>query len=465
MPPEVKPSSSQNSFLDVLHSEIIAGSENLTAWIKQVQSQGAIESLFKMETWLKGIRSFFNLDHLPLSEEEKGELVTRSFAPEMGIVRQAIGICETCVCEVMKPGIDSRFEFEEFIEIQMRRERLLDFHIRRMVEQLTPKDSVSQLLESLNDLRIIIDAFQAQPGPDYQLFLSLGRCYRRALTHCRYVDMLMSQRFRLQYDLIDNKSLVGALRGVSEDLVRHNLALALLFLFRFLRYLKLVSADLKGDRPLKQHLVIFSFLHEEMGNLSDFLKSRFLKNSEVGHSLQNAAELIAYSLKIEAQRVVNRELVFVSREIEPAPIYTRIENSHGLLRNCCQSCIVTLIQSVDKSFDATTLFPSSADRLMAAETLRQNLWDLRQWLTDVLGNKEELDSDRIIMRITAFKEASLSSLMYRDWAEFESLLDALAVSSNFLEIRTHIRKFVSFLEMLIQEVSKRSVFQEAHPTF
>ena len=59
-----------------------------------------------------------------------------------------------------------------------------------------------------------------------------------------------------------------------------------------------------------------------------------------------------------------------------------------------------------------------------------------------------------------FKDTSLRSLMYRDWAEFEAFSDALAISTNLIEIRTHIRRFVSFLEMLIQEVSKRSIFRE-----
>jgi hypothetical protein len=46
MPPETKIHSSQDSFIDVLHSEIIAGSENLSAWIKQLNAQGAIDNLF-----------------------------------------------------------------------------------------------------------------------------------------------------------------------------------------------------------------------------------------------------------------------------------------------------------------------------------------------------------------------------------------------------------------------------------
>src|SRR5512147_840508 len=105
----------QDSLLDALHSEIVAGSENLTAWIRQVQEQGAIESLFGLETWLKGIRSFFNVDHLPISEAEKSGLVNRSFASEIAIVRQAIQKCETYACCVTSPAAGGKFEFEEFV--------------------------------------------------------------------------------------------------------------------------------------------------------------------------------------------------------------------------------------------------------------------------------------------------------------------------------------------------------------
>ena len=74
MPAEPGTYSGHDSFVDVLRSEIIAESENLTAWVKQVSDQGAIESLFALETWLKGVRSFFRTEHLPLSAAEKVEL-------------------------------------------------------------------------------------------------------------------------------------------------------------------------------------------------------------------------------------------------------------------------------------------------------------------------------------------------------------------------------------------------------
>jgi hypothetical protein len=453
-------SQTRNSFLDALHSEIVAGSENLNAWVRQVQAQGEIESLFELETWLKGIRSFFNLDHLSLTELEKNDLLNRSFAPEIGIVGQAVRRCEAYAGNVMKAAPGARFE--DFVETQMRRNRIRSQNISRIAGQLTPADSLAQLSESLNDLRITVDALELQPGREFQLFVTLGRSFNREIRNCRYVDMLLNQRFRVQYDIVDNKALTAALRSIPEEPVRRNIALVFLYLFRFLRYLKLIVADLGSDRPLKKSLVIFSLMHEEMAGLADFIRAHLLRNGNVNSSLQNAAELISYSVKMEFQRVHTRELITVSHEQDPGVVYSRIENSHGLLRNCCETCVLTLVQSIDKSFDPELLFPSRSGQLMAAEKLRQDLWGMRRWLMDVLGNKEELDSSRIIERISGFKDAALGSLMYRDWAEFESFSDALAVSINYTEIRTQIRKFVSYLEMLIQEVSKRSVFQDTN---
>ncbi len=463
MPPETRPLSSQNLFLDALRSEIIAGSENLAGWIRQLQAQNAIDSLFQLETWLKGVRAFFNLDHFPLMETERNEIASRNFYSELRIVREALLVSEACACAIIKPAKTDRLEFEEFIEVQMRKDRVLDFHVSRIVEQLTPGDSVSELMELLNDLRVAIDALKNERNISYPLFLSLGRCFRRELKNCRYIDMLLSQRFRLQYDLIDNKSLTSILRGIPDDLVRRNAALAILYLFRFLKYLKIISADLNRDRPLLQDLVVFSLLHEEMDNLHGFLKTKVLRSRKAGRELRSAAGLIAYSLKTESQRVMDHELVFVSRETDAAKIFARIENSHGLLRNCFQSCIVTLVQSIDKNFDGATLFPSRAERLITGEKLRQNLWELRQWLISILENQEEIDSSRILEYLTSFKDSSLQSLMYRDLAEFEAFSDELSTSGNFLEIRTSIRKFVSYLEALIQEVSKRSAFAENQP--
>jgi hypothetical protein len=88
------------------------------------------------------------------------------------------------------------------------------------------------------------------------------------------------------------------------------------------------------------------------------------------------------------------------------------------------------------------------------------LWSLRQWLIEVSENETVPDTNKIIERLTSFKEKSLPSLMYRDWAGFESFMEILAISNNPTEILTRMRKFIAFIEDLIQEVSKRGIYQK-----
>jgi hypothetical protein len=94
-----------------------------------------------------------------------------------------------------------------------------------------------------------------------------------------------------------------------------------------------------------------------------------------------------------------------------------------------------------------------------AQKLRQHLWELRQELRDMLERRVDFDITKLMARLGEFREVSLHDLMYRDWGEFERFSDALITSKDSLESRTVLRKFVSFLDVLVAEVSKRSALQ------
>jgi hypothetical protein len=101
------------------------------------------------------------------------------------------------------------------------------------------------------------------------------------------------------------------------------------------------------------------------------------------------------------------------------------------------------------------------DSMKEAQLLREDLWNLRQFLSDILKNRSPLEPHKIVERIAEFRELSLRYLMYRDWGEFERLSDALITSNSAMEMRVLLRKFVNFLETLVEEVSKRSVLKES----
>ena len=142
MPLEAGLPNPQDSFLEALHSESVAGTESLSGWVKQVQEKGGIEILFELEAWLKGLRCFFDIRHLPLSENERSGLLDRSFAPEIHLVWDAVQRCERFASEVIRYGQPCQVEFETFLETQLRRDSVLDYHVNKILEQPTPTESL-----------------------------------------------------------------------------------------------------------------------------------------------------------------------------------------------------------------------------------------------------------------------------------------------------------------------------------
>jgi len=149
----------------------------------------------------------------------------------------------------------------------------------------------------------------------------------------------------------------------------------------------------------------------------------------------------------------------VSNETDASIIFAKVENSHGIMRNCLQNCVITLAQAVNDELEGQAIFPAMAEGSQKAQKLRQHLWDLRQELRDVLDRRVGFDITKLMERLGEFREVSLRDLMYRDWGEFERFSDALITAKDSLESRTVLRKFVSFLDVLVAEVSKRSALQ------
>ena len=451
--------SGRDLFLETLRSEIVDGSEVLSAWVSHVHAHGEIDALFEFEAWLRGLNAFFDWKRLPLRDKEKSLVYERSFAPEIRVARLALQQAERGALRLCCLSPAPATARDTMRRDGMHGAGVIRFPMGRVFDRASPMESLTCLLQSIQDLKIMIDAVEDPMRWDYQMYLSLGRSFRRDLRDCRFIGMLLAQRFRIQFDCMDSAVLSGVLKSIPDDRERHNVALVLLYLHRFLRYLELVASGLREDRPLRRFLVLFCLLHEQTDVFCDFVQSRFQKGRRANANLRDAADLMVHALRLETQRAFERELVFLAAEENPSLIYAKMENSHGLLRNCYQSGVVSLIHAFDASIDAKSVFPSMVEGLQQGQKLTRDLWDLRCELKTELDRENGFDLSLVLDRITRFRESSLRFLMYQDWGEFERFSDSLIAAGNEIEARSLLRRFVRFLEVLVQEVSKRSVLQ------
>src|SRR5512144_514271 len=302
---EARPRSAADSILETLRAEIVGAPETLATWIQHLQTKEGIETLFAFETWLRALAAFFDVHHLPLDETERAVIVSRSFAPEIRVARLALQQCETTAVELAALGEDATIAAELPSESRVLSGGSLA-QMGHILAQSTPMYSLESILQAIDDLGSTMDAVVDQLQQDLKLFLSFGRMFHRDLRSCRYMELLIAQRFRPEYDRVDNAVLSGILRSIADDRERRNLTLSLLYLHRFLRYLSLVSTALDNDRPLRALLVIFSLLHEQSEILCEFLRSQFIQRRSDSR-LQSAADLVVHSIRMETQRVFERE--------------------------------------------------------------------------------------------------------------------------------------------------------------
>ena len=447
-----------DDFADALRSEFVAGAEILGGWTQHVHSRGEGRKLFELESWLRGLRAFFEPANLPLHPSDRERIVERDFSRELEAACDVFLISETLAAAVARVGQPDQIEFGSFLEAAMQRERNLDHHHERVLEQASPLDSLSRLIEMLGDLRNLAEG---AGSCRLERFLAVGRTYRKLVGECRYVDILLSQRFRPLTDRIDSVPLANAIRAVREPVLRRAVTLILIHAFRLLNYVEIIRMRLAEDRPLSPTVVLLCLLSEEAQTLSASLRSATLQSRLSSPRLRSTVDLSLRSLREVRQRVLERELAGGLTTDIPG-LCERVENASGLLANCFQTTVVGIAQALDRSIEVRAVFPFLEERQAVAQRLQQDLWNLLVSVRAVSEQRGEQGLDLLLEKINGFRATSMRDLMYRDWANFERFSDALVVVRDSAELQLQLGAFIAYLDGLVAAVSRRSVLRSTY---
>lgn len=433
---------------------------SIDRWLEMLSREHKTDFLFELEMWVKCFDRFFRVKNHPLSEQETRDIVRRDFSEELRIVRN-VSLRMSYLCtELMSEERAEISRFDRYIENYVKREYVLDGFIEKLLQQPTPEDSLSLLTESLADLRAIVDDLSRLPKVSFVAFTSIGKIVNREIKRCRYIDLLIAYKFKPQFDRIDNHRLAAIIKGITSDQLRQDVAKILLELFRLLRYLNFIADDLEKDKPLKNSLLVFSLINSEVRLLLEFIESKVLKLRRLPQEVFQAVDSVAYALNMELRKIFSRELVGFVYLRQAPPIYAKVENSHGLLRDAFQQSIVALAQVFDPDLRGDELFPQFQTKLEQSMTIRADIWRLLVFVRGFIeaGTKEGVAP--LIERIALFRDSSLKFLMYKDWDSYEQFLEEIIVARTLGEVIDGLHRFAVFLETLLGQVNMRGVLVE-----
>lgn len=406
--------------------------------------------LFELDMLIQSLACFFRIELHPLSEQSRTGLAQRDFTEELRIVRQVLLRASYLSIEIvgaLQPPAPKGEGAKE-------------------VAKLTPSDAalvtpLYQLVEALFDVRTIVDDLVRTKPVGYHTFMAVGRLLNQSIERSDVYQATQSE-IRLSKSGIQSEALRKLLTGLSDIALRQDLHYIFSRFYCFLRYLDFVQDDLRQDRPLKGTLPIFILIRAETEALIEFIETRPMRLPNLLPDVTDAFDATVYALEMELQKIYGRELVGFAELNQSPPIYARVENAHGLLRDCFQQSLVALAMVFDPSFDGTTAFDAFQTKLEQSLHLREDIWRLLCHLRRFESRPEKTAVAPLIERITLFRDTSLRFLMYKDWDEYDRFLDAVQSARNLEELLKTIHLLSTFLETLLGQINMRAVLAN-HP--
>lgn len=259
------------------------------------------------------------------------------------------------------------------------------------------------------------------------------------------------------------KQFDATLHGIKSPVLKETFEAVFVSLSRLCDMLSLIEINTSEGGPLAVTLAAFSLIDEESKSLIRLIEKKLANVKSIKGALRHALDSTSFVLRHELKRVFSQELMMLGKQRKATQICADVMRGHGLLINCFQQSILTLVQVFDPAVSSKLLFDGYRDRLEQSHVLIRDLSSLVKLARQAGERRDTEASDLLIRELKAFCNGPLHYLMYTDWEEFEDIGRELTSSYGSARHGFMLHCFVAYLEALINQVQMRAVLNERPP--
>ncbi len=433
----------------------------LRQWLEQVHSLGRTQDLFELEMWLRSFERFFRIRNQPLSEKEARQLALRNWSEELRLVDNVIlRVAQLCTAILTEEQVNQT-RFGQYVGVHLKKDDAVDPYVERLMRQATPEAGLTLLREAFEDAHLFLTDLVKLSRIRYATFAAVGRILYREIRRGHLIALLIDKKFKPIHDRIANPAIAAMVRRIPEALERKQAAKVFLELFRLLHYLAYADPEHLEEGSLKNTILIFSLITSETRLLLSYIERRVLKTLNPERTLYQVYDSLVYCVPLELKKVINTELLDISVSRQADNIRARVENSHGILRDCYQQSIVQLAQAFEPGIRGEDVFPDFMAKLDQSVRLRDGLASLIKAVKAFSQRKDDAAGKAMKEEISRFYDESMKYLMYRDWTGFEIFFIEILKCGSQTALLQIAHRFETFLSTLFREVMKRSILQQA----
>lgn len=433
----------------------------LRRFTDQVSAAGKAAELFELEMWLRSFERFFRIGAQPLSERETRTLAARNWSEELRLVDNALlRVVQLCSSILSEEQVDLA-RFDRYVESNLQAEEGLDPYIEKLVRRTMPETALTLLRESFEDLHLLLLDLVKLSRLPYSTFNSVGKIVYREVRRSDLLALLIDKKFKPVHDHIDNRAVSRIIRSIGDPVERRQAAKVFLELFRLLHYLEYTDPQRLPEEQLRDTILLFALVVSESRMLLSYVERRVLKGHDASQALYQVYDSFVYCIPLELKKVVNTELSDISVTRQAESVRARVENSHGILKDCFQQSVVQLAQVFDAEVDGGRIFPDFSARRDQSVELRDGLVKVVRALHEFQVQKDAPSATRMKDGISEFYDHHIKYLMYRDWSGFELFYIEILKCGSLQALQQIAHRFETFLVTLLREVQKRSLLQGA----
>lgn len=236
-------------------------------------------------------------------------------------------------------------------------------------------------------------------------------------------------------------------------------------ILRVFNRLAWIESNLKKLDTLLENLSILDVLSFEVRYLVDFIDNTAMHSSAVSEKLRDVLDGISYSMSHDFKRIYETELIGDIRSETTPVVYGKILHAHGLLTNCFQQSLITLLQVFSSRVDPVSLFDDFEERVRQSLVLCNDLSSLMRIVRQAESEPTPYNLGIVVDTVIRFRDGSMQYLMYRDWRGYERQALGLitSIQSNCDSVSL-LHQFNCFLEVLYGHVKMRAVLKDMFPS-
>jgi hypothetical protein len=437
-------------------SEFLRG--QMREWLEQVGSAGKTHDLFELEMWLRSFERFFRIKNQPLSEKETKQLALRNWSEELRLVDNALLRAVHLCSSILSEEQVNQTRFDKYVEGYLNKDDVVDPYVEKLLRQSSPEAGLTLLRESFEDLHLVLVDLVKLARIPYATFTAVGKILYREVRRSHLLALLIDKKFKPIHDRITNRPIAAVIRRIESPTERKQAAKVFLELFRLLHYLDYADPT-RADEELKNTILVFALITSETRLLLSYLERHVLRSLDPATPLYELYDSFVYCVPLELKKVINTELLDISVARQSDNVRARVENSHGILKDCFQQSVVQLAQVFDPTAAGREIFPDFTAKLEQSVQLRDSLGRLIKAVREFQTRKEDAASVRLKEAISRFYDNHMKLLMYRDWSGFELFFIEILKCTSLPALVLISHRFETFLLTLYREVQKRSILQ------